>query len=292
MSKCTVICLGALSPLIGCQGIQIDDPGAYALAHRALPPEFLRQAGAPLTYEAMPFICGGIVREAESASSRPVPPPILTKPEPKYVVDLTKVEEVRTAWMGGRRITVLRHPYVEKDLAGYSSERPQPPSRISVKGHSLCGCGPVSIWRGGEFLYFSDEPWMLLDVTGESGPWLLTCHDNPGAGGPIEIHAFTAPDRVGRDWCLIWIDLAATGRPVEITVRTEAKGRPVVSFALRDEKGDFRDVGRIAFDAAKGEFVFTDLEAATRPAKEDRRFVRCGPLETTTAPCGATGPRR
>jgi len=259
-----VTSVGLLTLLAGCQAGQIDDPGAYAFAHRSLPPEFLRQAGAPLTYEAMTF---GAVSHAYAASSAPTLPVIAE--EPKYVVDLTRVEEVRTAWMGGQKITILRHPCVEPNSTTWPAEHPQPPSRLSVKGNSLCGCGPVSIWRGGEFLYFTDSPWTLLDVPGESWPWLLTLHDNLGAGGPIEIPVMTAPARIDRDWCLIEIDIAATGRPAEVAVRTDAKGKSVVSFAVRDEKGDFRDIGRIAFDAAKGDFGYTDLEAATRPAKDD-----------------------
>ena len=257
MMRCAFASVWLLASLIGCQTGGTDDPLSGAMSRRELSADFLKKAGAPLTYVSYPFT-DMIVDPA--IAGMPIPTPLPTKP--RYVVELTKVEEVRTAWMGGKRITVIRHPYVEKAMNGWSSEHPQPPSRLNVRGNYLSGCGPVSIWTGAKYLHFTDAPWVLLDVPGEAWPWLMTVHDNLGAGGPMEIGITTAPGDDASGGLLLWLDRPGTGRPVEMVLQTDVRAKTKITFVQVGEEGKRSDIGQIAFDSQSGRLAYEDTGLA------------------------------
>lgn len=264
----------ALVSLGGCRAGAEDenfDVAAYATANRSLPETLLKKSGLEPVYKKLPYVCGAPIRdmlEAESHLKQSIAglpkqeqDRLLAKfykdiqdeppPKPEYVVDRTKVEQVRVAWLGDTKIVVLTHPVtVLKDYSDHQRNHRLPPERLTFRGQYLSGAGPVTIWQDNKFLCFEDTPWMLA----RNGDYLvvLNMYDNLGAGGPIEmyiaLHGLAgdkASDIKGSTHC--WLDSAATGTPFRLALQQpDSTSLPEIR-ATAFAEGNERTCGIISF---------------------------------------------
>lgn len=246
--RCVAGMLAALfsfaSPLLA-QPVPADpvfDVAAHAIAHGTVPEERLTQAGLPAHYEKMPFICGTPAVEAAQRFEReaaglppaerdrllawPAPVPSWPSPEPEYVVDLTRIEEVRVARLGGRHVVVLRHSVIPGSTRD-AWHHPPPTARLTYVGPHLSGAGPVTVWRDGRPLAFCDGPWLLAEVRPDEDPILITLWDHLPAGGPIELTVEQmSPGEPGADtpsW-YGFLDAEATGAQIELSPASQEAG--------------------------------------------------------------------
>ena len=145
------------------------------------------------------------------------------------LIDFTAVKSVRSVYLNGHEITVVKHP-VER-LEGYGrglySYDGTPSSRLAFSSpHILLKGGPFSLWHHGRLLYWSE--WMgQLAIVGEDPEKAIvaTISDHFGADGPIEV-TITAgrPDSSGGiDWAggFVWLDSAAKGNSFTCTLSTD-----------------------------------------------------------------------
>jgi hypothetical protein len=149
----------------------------------------------------MPFICGTPTIGTDEDLKRKIadlpedqqrqymadfPTPLWDSPAPEYVVDLTRVEEIQIARLGGHQVVVLRHPVYNASPIG-TGEHKMPTDRVVFHGQHLAGAGPVTIWMDNKFLGFCDQPWLLAEVKPQGVPWLIQVTDMQSLGGPIEL---------------------------------------------------------------------------------------------------------
>jgi hypothetical protein len=263
------------------------DVARYALAHRSIPVELLKRGGISHRYEKMPFICGTATLDASrriEKAAADLPPEVgkalledwkkelagIPPPDPEYVVDLTRVAEVRVGWFGGQCIAIIRHPVTLGRLA-CGREHPTPTDRVFVTGNFLSGPGPVTIWSGDRLLGFTDEPWILIDAGQQRAPWLVTLSDCRHICGSVFI-GIRVPlgkgGEVNRQCELPFVEQDDTGYELLLPA-PGFLGGPRVDI-MRWSGGRRTPYARITLEGADGDLSFLRFQTTTMPGRDEQ----------------------
>jgi hypothetical protein len=281
IATCAHVACLLVSPLAGCGYSSRASPpldlAEYATAHQRVPKEFLARAGAPDRFDHMPFICGtpmmaamdefeksfeGQPMEVKKQAMDELAKQLASspRPEPDYTVDLTQVAEVRTVWVGGKRITILRHPAVTPK--GEPVWHEAPTNRVYVEPEHAAGEGPVSIWQGNEFLHFEDGAWILMDVGRSNDPSLLLLQDHYDLGGPIEGSFFSSlgKERKGilGNYAYFFWDSEVTGDVFRVRL-DNSRTPPALRMDRRHNGGPSQEYGVIEFDQKRSAYEFRKI---------------------------------